>query len=208
VLGADRESVVETDCEVHRCSMKSGEPVQRCFHIEPRKWRQHAHLEALRRQLEIATEEMKRDPERASLVATLAAKYSRAHASWVADLTAGRPKKDRTAIMYKALEIWKTEGNRAAVEFIRTSVKANEGIELKPSTCSYLLGRINPNRITAVRLSPEIESAITAWAGQQDDKPSKGEAICRLIELGLNAALPQMRQCAELQASGAENLSA
>ena len=73
--------------------MKNGKSVQTYFFIEPRKWRQHARLDALWRQLEIATEEMKRDPERASFVAALAEKYRRAHASWVADLRAGRPKR-------------------------------------------------------------------------------------------------------------------
>jgi hypothetical protein len=122
-----------TQCEARRCSMKNGRPGQKYSFIQPRKWRQHACLDALRRQLEIATEELKRDPERASLVATLAEKYRRAHASWVADLRAGRPIKDRSTIVNQALEICKAEGKRAAIEFIRASIKANEGVELAPS---------------------------------------------------------------------------
>jgi hypothetical protein len=49
--------------------MKKGKLVQRHFFIEPRKWWQQTCLDALWRQLEIATEELKRDPERAWLVA-------------------------------------------------------------------------------------------------------------------------------------------
>jgi hypothetical protein len=128
-----------TECGVHRCSMKNGNSAQRYFHIEPRKWRQHACLDALWRQLEIATEELKRDPERVSLVAALAEKYRRAHASWVAELRAGRPKKDRSAIVNQALEIRKAKGKPAAVEFIRVSIKATEGVELAPSTCSDMM---------------------------------------------------------------------
>ena len=180
--------------------MKKDRSVQRYFFIEPRKCRRHARLDALRRQLEIATEELKRDPERASLVAALAEKYRRAHASWVADLRAGRPKKDRSTIVNRALEIWKVAGRRAAVEFVRTSIKANEGIELAPTTCSDLLYRSKGTPITGVRLSPGTESAVAMWAGQQDDKPSKAEAIRRLVELGLETALAQIRLRAEHQA--------
>jgi hypothetical protein len=180
--------------------MNNGKPVQRYFFIEPRKWRQHARLDELRRELEIATEELKRDPERASLVAALAEKYRRAHASWVADLRAGRPKKDRSTIVNQALEIWKVAGKRSAVEFVRTSIKANEGIELAPTTCSDLLYRSKGTPITGVRLSPGTESAVAMWAGQQDDKPSKAEAIRRLVELGLETALAQIRLRAEHQA--------
>jgi hypothetical protein len=104
---------------------------------------------------------MKRDPERASLVAALAEKYRRASASWVADLSAGRPKKDRSTIVNQALEIQKTKGKPAAVEFIRTSIKANEGIELAPSTCSDML---KPSELLSLLPPPTCSLGISEAA--------------------------------------------
>jgi hypothetical protein len=40
---------------------------------------------------------------------------------------------------------------------------------------------------TTIRLPPDLRTAIDARAGKQDDKPSRSEAIRRLIELGLKA---------------------
>jgi hypothetical protein len=39
--------------------------------------------------------------------------------------------------------------------------------------------------MTGVRLSSELETAVIDWAKRQADKPSKAEAIRRLVELGL-----------------------
>jgi hypothetical protein len=41
--------------------------------------------------------------------------------------------------------------------------------------------------MTGVRFSAEAEAAISVWAEAQDEKPSKAEAIRRLVELGLKA---------------------
>jgi hypothetical protein len=41
--------------------------------------------------------------------------------------------------------------------------------------------------MTGVRLSEAILKEISRWASKQDDKPSKAEAIRRLVELGLKA---------------------
>jgi hypothetical protein len=41
--------------------------------------------------------------------------------------------------------------------------------------------------VTAIRLSPEIRETVDQWAAQQPDKPSRSEAIRRLVELGLKA---------------------
>jgi hypothetical protein len=38
-----------------------------------------------------------------------------------------------------------------------------------------------------VRLQPKPLSALDAWAEAQDDKPTRAEAIRRLVELGLKA---------------------
>jgi hypothetical protein len=46
-------------------------------------------------------------------------------------------------------------------------------------------GGVHP--VTAVRLSPEVGAALDQWAAQQDDGPSRSEAIRRLVELGLKA---------------------
>jgi hypothetical protein len=42
----------------------------------------------------------------------------------------------------------------------------------------------------ALRMSPEIKAAVEHWAAQQADKPSRSEAIRRLVELGLAKAKP------------------
>jgi hypothetical protein len=39
--------------------------------------------------------------------------------------------------------------------------------------------------VTAIRLSKEMRAAVDTWAAAQDDKPSRSEAIRRLVELGL-----------------------
>jgi hypothetical protein len=41
--------------------------------------------------------------------------------------------------------------------------------------------------MTGVRLSEAVLKEIRRWASKQDDKPSKAEAIRRLVELGLKA---------------------
>jgi metal-responsive CopG/Arc/MetJ family transcriptional regulator len=41
--------------------------------------------------------------------------------------------------------------------------------------------------VSAIRLSPALKATIDNWAKQQDDKPSRSEAIRRLIEIALTA---------------------
>jgi hypothetical protein len=41
--------------------------------------------------------------------------------------------------------------------------------------------------VSAIRLSPALRSAIESWAKQQDDKPSRSEAIRQLVEFALAA---------------------
>jgi hypothetical protein len=41
--------------------------------------------------------------------------------------------------------------------------------------------------VTAIRLSAELRNTVDAWAARQTDKPSRSEAIRRLVELGLKA---------------------
>jgi hypothetical protein len=38
-----------------------------------------------------------------------------------------------------------------------------------------------------VRLQPDPLSALDRWASKQDDKPTRAEAIRRLVEIGLRA---------------------
>ena len=60
-------------------------------------------------------------------------------------------------------------------------------------------GGVHP--VTAVRLSPEVGTAVDQWATKQDDKPSRSEAIRRLVELGLTVktkSAPSERQRAAL----------
>jgi hypothetical protein len=41
--------------------------------------------------------------------------------------------------------------------------------------------------VTAIRLSPEMRETVDAWAARQPDKPSRSEAIRRLVEMALKA---------------------
>jgi hypothetical protein len=43
--------------------------------------------------------------------------------------------------------------------------------------------------VSAIRLSPALRSAIENWARQQDDKPSRSEAIRQLVEFALAAKI-------------------
>src|SRR5438045_4180933 len=41
--------------------------------------------------------------------------------------------------------------------------------------------------VSAIRLSAEMRQKVDRWADRQDDKPSRSEAIRRLVEIGLKA---------------------
>jgi hypothetical protein len=41
--------------------------------------------------------------------------------------------------------------------------------------------------LVGVRMTPDFQRPIKAWAKSQDDHPSMAEAIRRLVELGLKA---------------------
>jgi hypothetical protein len=41
--------------------------------------------------------------------------------------------------------------------------------------------------VRAFRLSDEFMARVDAWASEQDDRPSRAEAIRRLVEIGLKA---------------------
>jgi len=44
-----------------------------------------------------------------------------------------------------------------------------------------------------LRASPELRSAIEAWANEQQDKPRLSEAVRRLVEIALASAPAPMR---------------
>jgi len=51
--------------------------------------------------------------------------------------------------------------------------------------------------VTAIRLSEDLRAAVDGWAEQQDDAPSRSEAIRRLVEIGLTVPtepLPDERE--------------
>ncbi|MGY4314914.1 hypothetical protein [Bradyrhizobium sp. JR3.5] len=51
--------------------------------------------------------------------------------------------------------------------------------------------------MTAIRLSEDLRAAVDGWAEQQDDAPSRSEAIRRLVEIGLTVPtepLPDERE--------------
>ena len=39
--------------------------------------------------------------------------------------------------------------------------------------------------VATIRLSPELRESVDSWAAKQSDKPTRPEAIRRLVELGL-----------------------
>jgi hypothetical protein len=41
--------------------------------------------------------------------------------------------------------------------------------------------------VTAIRLSSELRHAVDQWAEEQEDEPTRSEAIRRLVEIGLKA---------------------
>ena len=41
--------------------------------------------------------------------------------------------------------------------------------------------------LTSIRVSSELRERVDAWAAKQSDKPTRPEAILRLVELGLEA---------------------
>ena len=41
--------------------------------------------------------------------------------------------------------------------------------------------------LTSIRVSTELRERVDAWAAKQGDKPTRPEAILRLVELGLEA---------------------
>ncbi|BBZ96782.1 hypothetical protein ACFLEY_13845 [Bradyrhizobium sp. YCK136] len=41
--------------------------------------------------------------------------------------------------------------------------------------------------VSAVRLSPDVATAVDKWASAQADLPSRSEAIRRLVKIGLKA---------------------
>jgi metal-responsive CopG/Arc/MetJ family transcriptional regulator len=47
--------------------------------------------------------------------------------------------------------------------------------------------------VLTVRLPPALRSAIETWAKQENDKPSRSEAIRRLIEFALKAKQKDQR---------------
>jgi hypothetical protein len=68
--------------------------------------------------------------------------------------------------------------------------------------------------VTAVRLPPELGTAVDKWAGSQHDAPTRSEAIRRLVELGLTVktkSAPSERQraaFADLASKAIDSLTA
>jgi Arc/MetJ-type ribon-helix-helix transcriptional regulator len=78
-------------------------------------------------------------------------------------------------------------------------MKKSISVNKKPRGRPKKKGGVHP--VTAVRLSPEAGVAVDQWATRQDDKPSRSEAIRRLVELGLTVktrSAPSERQRAAL----------
>ena len=80
--------------------------------------------------------------------------------------------------------------------------KHGTGVRSFPSGCFFdnrkiMKKSINDNRkrrgrpatgtapMVGVRMTPEFQKSIKAWAKSQDDRPTFAEAIRRLVELGL-----------------------
>ena len=61
--------------------------------------------------------------------------------------------------------------------------------------------------VRAFRMSDEFMASVDAWAASRDDKPSRAEAIRRLVEIGLAASKPAGRPSAKI-AEKAKQLAA
>jgi hypothetical protein len=66
-------------------------------------------------------------------------------------------------------------------EIMRRSISVNRNPVGRPKK----KGGVHP--VTAVRLSPTTLGDVEKWAERQTDKPSRSEAIRRLVEIGLRA---------------------
>jgi hypothetical protein len=62
--------------------------------------------------------------------------------------------------------------------------------------------------VTAVRLPPNLSEAVDIWAGKQDDKPGRSEAIRRLVEMGLAGTAGHVVRRSEKNAAKAKALAA
>jgi hypothetical protein len=84
---------------------------------------------------------------------------------------------------------------------MKKSISVNKNSRGRPKK----KGGVHP--VTAVRLSPGLGSAVDQWASRQDDKPSRSEAIRRLVELGL-AVKTKARPTGRLSAALVADLAA
>jgi hypothetical protein len=64
---------------------------------------------------------------------------------------------------------------------------------------------VDPAR--TIRLSDEFIATVDAWAGRQDDTPSRSEAVRRLVEIGL-AVKTKMKPTGRLRAALVADLAA
>lgn len=55
-----------------------------------------------------------------------------------------------------------------------------------------------------VRFQPDPLSALDNWVAKQKDRPTRAEAIRRLVEIGLNAAKPRTQTAAKTAAKAKE----
>ena len=61
--------------------------------------------------------------------------------------------------------------------------------------------------MTAIRLSPEIRKSVDTWAKKQTNKPSRSEAVRRLLEQALAAGGPATRTDQAAPAARAERMA-
>jgi hypothetical protein len=81
------------------------------------------------------------------------------------------------------------------VDVVKKSISVNKKSRGQPKK----KGGVYP--VSAVRLAPELGTAVDQWASSQSDKPTRPEAIRRLVELGLTVkpkSVPTERQRAAL----------
>jgi hypothetical protein len=81
------------------------------------------------------------------------------------------------------------------VDVVKKSISVNKKSRGQPKKKSGVYP------VSAVRLAPELGTAVDQWASSQSDKPTRPEAIRRLVELGLTVkpkSVPTERQRAAL----------
>jgi hypothetical protein len=82
---------------------------------------------------------------------------------------------------------------------MKKSINANQKRRGRPATGTAPM--------VGVRMTPEFQNPIKAWAKSQQDRPTMAEAIRRLVELGLTVKATKAKQVPASRAHRAKELA-